>query len=63
MTRKQALEFCKKGGIIKYDDMFYICWNKDSREFRTSIDMEHWIAGFLYYDPPTDWSIFRIVKV
>lgn len=62
MTYKQALELIEKGAIIKYDDMFLIRQDKYGR-IETSLDGIHWVTGLLYYDPPMDYSIFKIVRI
>ena len=61
MTKKQAFELCKKGAIIKYDDIFYLRWR--ANEFQTSIDQEHWAPGFHVFEPPTEYSLYKLVRV
>jgi hypothetical protein len=62
MTYEQAFELIGKGAIIKYDDMYLLKLDYYG-DLHTSIDGVHWKRGILEYDPPTEYSIFKIVRI
>lgn len=63
LTKKQMLDFLRSGGILKYDDKYYLRWCDEEFEVQTSLDGIYWAPGFIALDPPTDHSLFRIIRV
>lgn len=62
MTKKQAFALISTGAIIKYDDM-YLLRCDEFGNIETSLDGIHWIVGILTFDPPTEYSIFKIIRM